>query len=314
MPIVITEPSSPLWTAIKQKYNAWPPDNEDVAYQLGTDLGTFSSAASAGHTDLHQTGQALGGVWRDSAGAALMDKATSVAGDWSRIAQAAGTQGALARNYAQALTFVKQTISGTVAANEPLYELLSASSLLHPMRTTLVNRLADGFWQLVGDGASGLGQTNGGLLSVLKPVTSAVGGAVNWVRHEWDTKTFGIGLGGSLSAYVFAGGASVSLVHTPQGWGVTETLANEVGVNSGPGAQGGLLFTYSDGQNPSDQGKSFNVYEAGAGDELGVSGSYAEGHNDAGQDIHDYSGWIGASTPGAGGNVGRSYTWVQHIR
>ena len=308
---MIAEPSSDLWTAVKQKYNAWPPDNEDVAIQLGANLATFASAAKAGHTDLHRTGQSLGGVWRDSAGADLVDKASSVATDWSKVAESAGTQGALAQGYGRALSFVKQTISGTVAANEPLYELLSASSLLHPLRTRLVNHLAGAFQSLVGDGAAV--EQSSSPFSLLRPVTSALGGAANWVKHEWDTKTFGIGLGGGVAAYVLAGGASVNLVHTPQGWGVTETLSKEVGVNTGPGAWGGLLFTYSDGQKVDDQGKWFNVYEGGGGDVLGAGGSYADGSNDDGQEIHDYSGWLGLTTPGVGGNVGQSYTWVQHI-
>ncbi|QUQ67168.1 WXG100-like domain-containing protein [Kutzneria sp. CA-103260] len=309
---MIAEPSSDLWTAIKQKYNAWPPDNEDVANQLGTHLGTFASAASAGHSDLHQTGQSLGAVWRDSAGADMVDKVSSVASDWSKIAQTAGTQGALAQSYSRALSFVKQTISGTVAANEPLYELLSASSLLHPLRTRLVNHLASAFQSLVGDGTAT--EQSSSPFSFLRPVTSALGGAVNWVRHEWDTKTFGIGLGGGVAAFVFAGGASVNLVHTPQGWGVTESLSKEVGVNTGAGAWGGLQFTYSDGQSVDDQKKWFDLYEAGGGDGLGAGGAYADGSNDAGQEIQDYSGWLGLTTPGVGGNMGRSYTWVQHIR
>jgi hypothetical protein len=309
---MIAEPSSDLWTAIKQKYNAWPPDNEDVANQLGTHLGTFASAASAGHTDLHQTGQSLGGVWRDPAGADMVDKTTSVASDWSKIAQTAGNQRTLAQNYGRTLTTVKQAISGTVSANEPLYELLSASSILHPLRTRLVNHLASAFQSLVGDGATN--EQSSSPFSFLHPVTSALGGAANWVRHEWDTKTFGIGLGGGVAAYVLAGGASVNLVHTPQGWGLTESLSKEVGVNTGPGAWGGVQFTYSNGQSVDDQSKGFNIYEGGGGDMLGGGGAYSDGSNDAGQEIQDYSGWLGLTTPGAGGNVGQSYTWVQHIR
>ncbi len=309
---MIAEPSSDLWAAIKQKYNAWPPDNEDVASQLGTHLGTFASAASDGHADLHQTGQALGSVWRDAAGADMVDRASSVASDWSKIAQTAQSQATKAQTYGRALSFVKQTISGTVAANEPLYELLSASSLLHPLRTRLVNHLASAFQSLVGDGTAS--EQSSSPFSVLRPVTSALGGAANWVRHEWDTKTFGIGLGGGVAAYVLAGGASVSLVHTPQGWGVTESLSKEVGVNTGPGAWGGVQFTYSNGQSVDDQSKGFNIYEGGGGDVLGGGGAYSDGSNDDGQEIQDYSGWLGLTTPGVGGNVGQSYTWVQHIR
>ena len=309
---MIAEPSSDLWAAIKQKYNAWPPDNEDVATQLGTHLTAFASTASDGHTNLHQTGQSLGGVWLDSAGGDMVDKASSVATDWSKIAQTAQNQGTLAQNYGRTLTTVKQAISGTVSANEPLYELLSASSILHPLRTQLVNHLANAFRSLVGDGATS--EQSSSPFSFLHPVTSALGGAAHWVRHEWDTKTFGIGLGGGLSAYVLAGGASVNLVHTPQGWGLTESLSKEVGVNTGPGAFAGLQFTYSNGQSVDDQSKGFNIYEGGGGDELGAGGSYSDGSNDAGDEIKDYSGWVGVTTPGVGGNVGQSYTWVQHIR
>lgn len=298
---------------MKQIYDAWPPDSEDVARELGTTLAQFGSAAAGGHTDLHQTGQSLTGAWPDQAGTELTDKVTSVAGDWAGIADAAGQQSARAQNYAQALTFVKTAISGTIAANAPLYEALSVSSTTAGLRQSLVNQLANAFKQLVGDRTPTTTQHSGGMFSWLKPVTNALGDAASWVKHEWDTKTIGIGLSGTAGAFIPSVGGSLMFVHSPKdGWGFMETGGGGAGLNTGPGVQGGVNFLVSDGQQLNDQSGPFRVVEGGGGDGLGGGGAYSWG-SDAGTPVHDYSGWIGGATPGLGGSYGETYTWVQHL-
>jgi hypothetical protein len=277
---MIAEPSSDLWAAIKQKYNAWPPDNEDVATQLGAHLVAFASTASAGHSDLHQTGQSLGSAWRDSAGADMVDKASSVATDWSKIAQTAQNQGALAQNYGHALSFVKQTISGTVAANEPLYELLSASSILHPLRTRLVNHLADSFQHLVGDGTS---------LPKIK-------------------KTFGISLGGTFGLGWTSWGVSVGLITSPDGGlALTFSHSKAKGLAIGPSVSAGVME--SDGQSVEDQSGPFKHVEASAGD---IAASYDWGYNSAGKPVHTET-FSASAGPGWGGGYGNSSTDVWNI-
>ena len=278
---MIAEPSSELWTAIKQKYNAWPPDNEDVANQLGTHLGTFASAASTGHADLHQTGQSLGSVWRDAAGADIVDKASSVADDWSKIAQTAGTQGAMAQAYGHALSFVKQTISGTVSANEPLYELLSASSLLHPLRTRLVNNLADRFQHLVGDDSTSLPKIK---------------------------KTYGISLGGTFGMGLTSFGVSVGLITSPDGGlALTFSHSKAEGLGLGPSVSAGVME--SDGQSVEDQSGPFKHVEGSVGD---VAATYDWGYNSAGKPVHTET--LSASAGlGGGAGYGDSSTKVWNI-
>ncbi|HEV3359949.1 MAG TPA: hypothetical protein VG247_24310 [Pseudonocardiaceae bacterium] len=295
---MIAEPSSDLWTAIKQKYNAWPPDNEDVANQLGTHLAAFASTASTGHTDLHQTGQSLGGVWRDSAGADMVDKASSVATDWSKIAQTAQTQGTMAQTYGRALSFVKQTISGTVAANEPLYELLSASSILHPLRTRLVNHLAGAFQRLVAEDGPTAGHQG--------------------PHNTWTRPTIGFTLGGSLNLGIISVGANAGLIQTADGH-MALTFTPHGTWDSAAGISGflGGGVMVSDGQLVSDQGKKFNQVGVTAGDGVAVNGSYVWGNSDDGRHVHDLNlqagvgGGIGGYTKS--GQAGQSYTYVLPI-
>ena len=277
---MIAEPSSDLWAAVKQRYNAWPPDNEDVANQLGTHLGTFASAAANGHSDLNQTGQSLGEVWPDAAGSDMADKTNSVATDWSKIAQTAGTQGMLAQSYGHALSIVKQTISGTIAANEPLYELLSASSLLHPLRTRLVNNLADSFQHLVGDGTG---------LPKIK-------------------KTFGISLGGTFGTGLTSFGVSVGLITSPDGGlALTFSHSKAEGLGLGPSVSAGIME--SDGQSVEDQAGPFKHVEASAGD---VAGTYDWGYNKDGKPVHTWTASASAGL-GEGAGYGDSSTSVWRI-
>lgn len=301
---MIAEPSSDLWAAIKQKYNAWPPDNEDVANQLGTHLGTFASAASNGHADLHRTGQSLGSAWRDSAGADMVDKASSVASDWSKIAQTAQTQGALAQSYGHALSVVKQTISGTVAANEPLYELLSASSLLHPLRTRLVNHLAGAFQNLVGADNQSVNPSNSS-------------------QFVWNHATVGVCYGGALGFGPVSGSGTECLIHAPDGhWAITRSAAEATGPSSlmeklgsaaklltGFGAGAGVGIMVSDGQHVTDQAGPFNHAEVSAGDTFGGSFSYDTGTNGDGVPVHTMT-LMGGLFDGMAGQWGQSTTDV----
>lgn len=292
---MITEPSSPLWIAIKQKYNAWPPDDEGVANQLGTDLRDFAAATSSGHADLNQTGQALSGAWHDSAGVDMADKASSVADDWSKIAKTAGAQGTLARNYAQALIFVKRTISSTVASNEPLYERLGASSLLHPLRTRLVSNLAGFFQRLVTQGAPKAGQ-QGPMNSWLHPTVGATFGA---------SATLGIMNVGVDLGLIQSGDGHVAFTFTPHA-----TWDSALGISAFAG--GGAMV--SDGRLVSDQSGKFNLVGASGGDEAGVNGSYAWGNTADGRHVHDLNlqGGVGAGASINSRSVqgGQSYTSV----
>lgn len=292
---MINEPSSPLWTAIKQMYDAWPPDNEEAANQLGTDLHHFATAAASGHADLNQIGRAIGGAWHDSAGVDMADKAGSVADDWSKIAQTAGAQGTLARNYAQALIFVKRTISNTVAANEPLYERFGASSLLHPLRTRLVNKLAGFFQRLVTQGVPKAGQPG--------------------PKNSWLHPTVGATFGASATLGIMNVGVGLGLIQSGDGH-VALTFAPHVAWDSALGisafAGGGAMI--SDGRLVSDQSGKFNQVGASGGDEAGVNGSYAWGNTADGRHVHDLNlqggVGLGASINSKSAQGGQSTTFV----
>lgn len=299
---MIAEPTSDLWHEVKAIYNAWPPDNEEVAAALSGHLSDFGSAATTGHGDLRQTGRALAAAWPDAAGAIAVGKVGPVADDWSKIAQTSGYLAGAARQYASALTSVKNIITGTIAASEPMYELFKTTSLLAPLRHKLVSGLAANFRRLVGE-----------------DVPPTAGKPQQQQHNSWLHPSFGMVLGGSISLGPINFGITAGVIQDKSGhlaliWGPQGTANSQWSYGGFLG--GGFLF--SDGARVQDQAGPFNQVGGSVGDEAAADGSYAWGHSDDGA-VHDVTvmGGLGEGygikTPKIVGNGGNSTTTVVPI-
>lgn len=146
---MIPEPSTPLWSAVRARYDSWPPDNEDIAGELAWELRDLHDTTSTGSERLRNNANVTRDHWRDEAGGVLSEKVAENAADWANSGSAAQQLASVAERYAADLTAVKQAIVATIGTNEREYELLLLNE--PTMAGQFANEIADYLQNLIAD-------------------------------------------------------------------------------------------------------------------------------------------------------------------
>jgi hypothetical protein len=165
---MIPEPSAPLWTAVKARYDSWPPDNEDNARELGLVLRGLGDTATDGGGQLTDKATVVREHWRDEAGGVMGEKIAANGDDWARAGSYAQRLAGVAEQYSTQLTAVKRLIVEVIAANEEQYDKLQFRNRVLAAR--LAAGIADYLRSLVGGEATsetGDGLSLQGLVSEL---------------------------------------------------------------------------------------------------------------------------------------------------
>jgi hypothetical protein len=139
--MAIPEPNSPLWKAVKAIDDTWPPDDEVVARDLGAALGRGADAMAQGARQTGRAGADAVASWRDMAGDKFGGKVDEFAQSAARVDQSMRGVAAHAERYAGELESAKNSITSTIAANEPTHAQL-ANPMLGPVGPTLQNAYA----------------------------------------------------------------------------------------------------------------------------------------------------------------------------
>ncbi|GIG55887.1 hypothetical protein Lfu02_02590 [Longispora fulva] len=282
---MIGEPSSDLWRAVRAVYDSWPPDSEDVAAQLATDLGRLRTQAGEGRDGVRRLVRAVNGSWLDAAGDDMAAGLTRNGERWNTVCQLAEHQATLAGRYAQRLADVKTTITAGIAGNDRLYQLLDAVPMLHPVRDRLVDNLAHSFRDLVAE----------------QPTGTA------------NDPTVGLCIGASVSVPGLSFSWTGCVIEAPDGSvGLTSSHAGGLSNTLGVSATAGVGVQLSDGDTVMDQEGPFNNVSVSGGEELGVSVDADWGTGTNGQPVHTGTALVGIGA-GASGRIGRSETHVWEI-
>ncbi|WP_158842336.1 WXG100-like domain-containing protein [Saccharothrix deserti] len=113
--MTIPEPSGPLWTEVKARYDPWPPDDEVVAQQLGTAWRGAAGAVNDASAQVTTSGQAAHASWQDTGGDAMGAGAAAIGTTFEQLGQQQLQQAALAEDYATSLIRAKQGIHDVIA-------------------------------------------------------------------------------------------------------------------------------------------------------------------------------------------------------
>jgi hypothetical protein len=120
----MAEPSSPLWTAVKSIYDAWPPDDETVAGQLGDGWRRGAGHWTQAALGSVQAGNEARAGWDDQGGAAFSGKVREHAEVMDRLQQEMRIAAGRGDSYAGELASAKAHITDTITSNESVYTLL----------------------------------------------------------------------------------------------------------------------------------------------------------------------------------------------
>jgi hypothetical protein len=158
--MAIPEPTGPLWAAVKAIHDPWPPDDEDVAANLGGAWGQGADVVLAGAGSTAGAGGTVLASWRDVAGDAFGTRVDEFTRTVNRVEPSMRELAARAEHYGRELTSAKTTITGTIAANETTYALLGNPLLgfLGPaLQGAFATSVANDLQAMVEAKAAGLG-------------------------------------------------------------------------------------------------------------------------------------------------------------
>ncbi|MCT2582004.1 WXG100-like domain-containing protein [Actinophytocola gossypii] len=137
----VSEPSGPLWSAVKAIYDPWPLDQEAAATALADAWRQGGAAMVMGASRSISAGNAAHAAWQDPAGGGfdttVADRSRPMA-DLQPQMELAASRG---DGYAAELVAVKNDIVSTIAANNGLYTLLG-NPLFGALGAALQQRLA----------------------------------------------------------------------------------------------------------------------------------------------------------------------------
>ncbi|MEV6637801.1 hypothetical protein AB0M54_44440 [Actinoplanes sp. NPDC051470] len=129
-----------LWTAVEGMVE-WPETDEDVVAQLATGWAGARDALTTAATGVEGAGRMSLASWPDQVGQDYSAKVQDT-GRWHALASGMGTAAARASRFEQAVRGTKTEYVNSIAANAPLYGLMSL--LPEPLRTTFQNDFAAG--------------------------------------------------------------------------------------------------------------------------------------------------------------------------
>lgn len=120
----ISEPSSPLWAAVKAVHDSWPQDDETVAADLGVAWQRGGDTVARGGTESGSVGTDVRTAWYDDAGEAFGTRVGEYATAMGKVAAQMKTLEARGAHYASELTATKNSIVSTIGGNEETYAFL----------------------------------------------------------------------------------------------------------------------------------------------------------------------------------------------
>lgn len=210
---MIPQPQTQLWSVVKGFYDSWPPDNEDIAQELGTALKSFAKVAADGSQKLINNAGTLRTTWRDEAGGVLAGKIGTNATQWTTVNNDAALLAEIADSYANVIITAKRFIIEVIARNDEWFlQLLAEPEQGTTKAIAFAKDVADYLREMV-DGTPA--HSSGGcLVDKLKAgVENVAGELVNglaslgnaMVQHPGDTALAagglalaGLGMGGEV--------------------------------------------------------------------------------------------------------------------
>lgn len=158
----LPEPSGPLWGEVKEIWDPWPPDDEDVATRLGDEWRRAAETAVRAGQDAVAAGGAAYASWWDDAGGLFRDTVGRYGQSVDVLGQGMLMHGGAAARYAEQVRHVKETIGSYIESYQPYYDLLSSPAFGaagRAMRDWLVRDVAGRLRELVTGTADRLGVT-----------------------------------------------------------------------------------------------------------------------------------------------------------
>ncbi|MEV8442644.1 NucA/NucB deoxyribonuclease domain-containing protein [Actinosynnema sp. NPDC051121] len=137
----ITEPGSPLWTAVKAIDDTWPPDDEVVAIDLGRAWERGADTMVRGARTTGSAGADAVASWQDAAGGMFGQRVDGFTRAVSRLDLSMRDLAARAEHYGREVESTKTAITRTIVANERTYVLLG-NPLLGALGLALRNAFA----------------------------------------------------------------------------------------------------------------------------------------------------------------------------